>query len=123
MRVKSSAGVAWEMLAATQHPGRPQRGVKMLGVRDDLCRRASVTAPAQGIVGFVIEGDVQHRAEIEIEAEKLEQPSRDVAMPADESRITLIAKLTSVGRFIANKFQSRNPAALLIDGNDGFDPT
>jgi len=123
MRIKSSAGVAWEMLAATQHPGRPQRGVKVLGVRDDLGRRAPVTAPAQGIVSFVIEGDVQHRAKIEIEAEKLEQPSGDVAMTADESRITLIAELTRVRRLIANKFQSRNPASLLIDGDDGFDPT
>jgi hypothetical protein len=43
-------------------------------------------------------------------------------MPADESGITLIAELASVGRLIANKLQAGNPAALLVDRNDGFDP-
>ena len=109
MRIKGSAGVAGEMFAATQDAGRPQRGVEVIGVRDDLCRRAAVTAPAQGIISFVVEGNVQHRAEIEIEAEEPKQPSGDVAMPADESGITLIAELASVRRFIANKSSGAKP--------------
>ena len=44
-------------------------------------------------------------------------------MPADESGIPLIAELASVGRFIANNLQAGNPAALLVDRDDGFDPT
>ena len=95
--------------------------MKCSGILDDLCRRAAVAAPSQGIIGFVVEGNVQHRTEIEIEAEEPKQPSGNVAMPANESRIALIAELAGVGRFVANKLQARNPAALLIDRDDGFD--
>ena len=123
MRVERRGGIAGKMFAAAENPCRAQAAVKGAGLRDDLCRRAAVTAAAQGIFGFVVEGNVQHRAEIEIEAEQPEQPSGDVAMPANESEVALIAELLSVRRFIANKLQARNPAAFLIDRDDGFDPT
>src|SRR2546421_8069849 len=98
MRVRFRTGVTGKMFAATRDSLVAHRVVEHAGVANDLLDGFPITTTAQRIIGVVIEGDVEHRAEIEIESENAEQTSGDVAVPADKIDIVLVAQLLRVRR-------------------------
>ena len=84
------------------------------------CHAAAVTTAAQRIVGLVVEGNVEHRAEVEVEAEQAQQLSGQAAVFGDQARVAALAELLGVGWFVADEAQARHPAAFLVDGDDRF---
>ncbi len=70
MRIHFGGGIAGEMLAAARDALPAQRVVEGAGQAHDLRDIVSVTAAAERIVGFVIERNVEHGTEIEIEPER-----------------------------------------------------
>ena len=113
--------VAGEMLAAACDSALAQGGVEGAGIADGLRDVRSVAAAAQGIVRFVVEGDIEHGAEIEIETEEAQQPRGDGAVPLDQFDAAALPQLLRVGRLVADQAQAGHPAALLVDGDDGLD--
>ena len=71
------------MFAAAGNALCAHRLVKSAGVTHDLLNVFSVTAPPQRIIGIVIEGNIEDRTQIEVEAEEAQQSSSDVAVPGD----------------------------------------
>ena len=109
------------MFAATKHAAGAQRAIEFLRVGNHFRHIAPVAATAQGIVRLVIEGNVEHRAKIEIETEEAENFRRDFAVAANERNIAFIAELLRVGRLLADQTQTRNASTFLIDRDDRFD--
>lgn len=123
MRVEGCGSVTWEMLAATKDTRRAQGSIERFGIFDNLRSSAAVAATSKGVVRFIVEGNVKHRAEIEIEAEQPQQSSSSVTMPTNEPCITPVAELAGVWRLVAEDLQARNPTAFLVNGDDGFGDT
>ena len=71
------------MFAATQNSRSTQGLIKNTGQLDDLCCSGSIAATAQGIVRFIIKGNVEHRAEIEIKTKESQKFSGDATMAFD----------------------------------------
>ena len=90
-------------------------------LRIDLRDVVPVAAPAQRIVRLIIERNIEHRAEIEIEAENAQQPAGDRAVAPDQLEIVLVAELLRVRRLVADQLQPRNAPAFLVDGDDRLD--
>src|ERR1044071_4519026 len=109
------------MFTATSYPLPSQRAIERTGVANDLFGCFPVTTPAQRIVCLVIERNVQNWAQIQIETEKPEQPSCDLAMTTDEIYIIPVAELLSIRRFATDQSKARNAASFLINSNDGLD--
>ena len=61
MRIRFRAGVTGKMFAAARDPLVAHPVVERAGVAHDLLDRFPVTAPAQRIVGVVVERNVEHR--------------------------------------------------------------
>src|SRR5262249_6233776 len=80
----------------------------------------SVAPAAQRVFGVIVEGNVEHRTKIEIEPEKAQQTSGDVAVAPDQIDIVFIAQLLRVRRFASDAPQSRDAPAFLIDCNRGL---
>ena len=99
----------------------PQRFVERAGEPHHLLDVRAVAAAAQRIVRFVVEGNVEHRAEIEIEAEEPQQASGDLAVAPNECDVVLLAQLLRVRRLVADQPQPRNAAAFLVDRDDRLD--
>src|SRR2546422_7766980 len=109
------------MFAATGDSLPAHGVVECTGVAHNLLDRSSVTAAAKGIVGVVIERDIEHRAKIEIETENAQQPSGDVTVTTDKIDIVLVAELLRIRRLVADETQTRNATAFLVDRDDRFD--
>ena len=109
------------MLTAGEYTRGLHGAVKDAGHLNDLIRSGAVAAPAKGVISLVVKGDVEHRTEIEIESEKPQKLPCECAMPRDQDRISLLAKLPGIGRFVAQELESRDPPSLLVDGDDRLD--
>jgi hypothetical protein len=79
---------------------------------------SAVTAAAQGVVSFVIKGNVEDRAEIEVESENAQELSGDFTMSSDECNIVLISQLLGIGWFTSDQSQSGDASSFLIDRDD-----
>jgi len=121
MGIQSGACVAGEVFAAAHHAGRAQAAIEGAGKRDDLCGTASIASAAERVVGLVVEGNVEHRAQIEIESEESEQASGDEAVLRNEGRIALVPELLCVGRFVSDEPEPRNAPPFLVDRDDWLD--
>src|SRR5215468_2708787 len=106
------------MFAAARDPLLSHRFVKCPSVSDDLLYGLAVATAAQRIVSIIIKGDVENGAQIQIESEKPQQTTGDIAVAPDQIDIIFISELLRVRRFVADQAQSRNATALLIDGDD-----
>jgi hypothetical protein len=95
--------------------------VEDAGHGDDLIGCRAVAAAAEGVVGLIIEGNVEDRAEIEIEAEDPKELSGQLSMAGDEFEISLVAELAGVGRLVAEELETRYTASFLVDGDDRLD--
>ncbi len=121
MRITGSRGVSGEVLAAGEDAGRLESLVEDPCHGDDLIGRRAIAAAAEGVVGLIIEGNVEDRAEVEIETEDPQKLSCNLPMTGDELEISLVAELAGVGRLVAEKLETRNPSTLLVDGDDRLD--
>src|SRR5262245_21792088 len=109
------------MFTTTGDPLPSQRDVERTGVSNDLLDCFPITSTPQGIVCVVIERNVQHGTQVEIESEKAEQPAGDVTVMANEFDVVLVAQLLSVRRLVADQPETRNAPSFLIDCNDRLD--
>ena len=91
MRIYRRGRVAGKMFAATQDPLLAKRVVKRAGQPNDLFDVLAITTPAQRIIRVIIEGNVQHRTEIEIEPEDAQELSSDFPVPPNECNIVAVA--------------------------------
>src|SRR6266568_3177061 len=111
------------MFAAAGDPLPAHGLIKRTGIAHNLFDIFSVTPAMQRVFGVVIEGNVEHWTKIEIEPEKAQQPSGDVAVAPDQIDLLLIAQLLRVRRFVSDAPQPRHASAFLIDCDDGLDVT
>src|SRR6476620_182766 len=109
------------MFAAAADPLPAHGLIERTGVAHNLFHIFPVTPAVQRVFSVIIEGNVEHRTKIEIEPEKAQQTSRDVAVAPDQIDIVLLAQLLRVRRFVSDAPQSRNAPAFLIDRNNGLD--
>ena len=119
--VESGGGVAGEVLAATEDAGAAEGVVEGSGELDDLGDVGAVAAAFDGVVGFVVEGDVEDGAQVEVEPEEAEEVAGESAVPGDEVDVAFLAKLLGVGGFVPDFAEAGDAAAFLVDGDDGFD--
>ena len=121
MRIDArGARVTGKMLAATQDTLLAHGAVECPGVTDD---GVDVEAPGpvlQRIVDVVAKGNIEHRREVEIKAEKPQDFARKRAVPLDQAQVALLAQLFRARRLRAAFLQARDPSALLVDGDDGL---
>src|ERR1700756_3659030 len=109
------------MFAAAGDPLLAHGLIKRTGIAHNLLDVFSIASAAQGILSVLIERNVEHGTKIQIESEKAQQTSGDVAVAADEIDIVFITQLLRVWRFVSDAPQSRYAPAFLIDRNDGLD--
>src|SRR5882724_10220442 len=109
------------MFAAAADPLPAHGLIKRTGVAHNLFDIFSVTPAVQRILSVIIERNVEHRTKIEIEPEKAQQTSGNVAVAPDQIDIVLLAQLLRVRWFVSDPPQSRHAPTFLIDCNDGLD--
>src|SRR6266404_475207 len=119
--VCSCSRVTGEMFAAARDPLPSHSGIEYTSIAHDLLDIFSVAPAAQRILSVIIKGDVQHRTKIQIEPEKAQQTSGDLAMAPNQVEVILVAQLLRARRLTANQAQSRHTPAFLVDGNDRLD--
>ena len=110
------------MFSAAKNPALQERVVECTGEPNDLVYCRSVAPAAKRIICLIIEGDIQHGTQIEIEPEQPEQLAGQRPMESDEWFLVFLPELLSAGRLIANQPESRNPASFLINRNDRLSP-
>lgn len=108
------------MLATTEDAGGTKPVIKGTRLGNDLGDGTPIAAAFQGIISFVIKGDIEDGAEIEIEAKEPEKPACDIAMPPDQVEIVTVTELLRIGRLVPDELETGDAATLLINGDDGF---
>ncbi len=63
------------MFAAARDPLGAEGVVESAGQPNDFADVAPVAAAAERVVGFVVEGNIEDGAEIEVESEEAEEPA------------------------------------------------
>src|SRR2546423_1076274 len=109
------------MLSAAQDPLAAQAVIKGACETNHLLDALPIATSAEGIVRIVIERNVEHRAEVEVEPEKTKQPAGDLAMLPDKGNVVAIAELLRIRRLVPDQPQPGNATALLVDRDDRFD--
>src|SRR5437762_12115653 len=109
------------MFTAAADPLPAHGLIKRTRIAHNLFDIFSVTPAVQRVFSVIIERNVEHRTKIEIESEKAQQTSGDVAVAPDQIDIVLFAQLLRVRRFASDAPQSRHASAFLIDRNNGLD--
>src|SRR4249919_3571817 len=101
------------MFAAAGDPLLAHGFIKRTCIAHNLLNVFSVTPAVQRVFGVIIEGNVEHRTKIEIESEKAQQTTGDVAVAPNQIDIILVPQLLRVRRFVSDAPQSRNASAFL----------
>ena len=109
------------MFSAGEDAGPAEPVIEGARLGDDLLHISAVAAATKRIVGLVIVGDVENGAQIEVESEDPQQPACDVAVFSDKIEIIAVSELLGVRGLVPDQLQPRNPAALLVDGDDRLD--
>ena len=121
VRVDVGGAVGGEVLAAAEDALFAEGAVEEAGVGDDFLGVAAIAAAFEGIIGLVVVGNIEHRAEVEIEAEQAQEFAGEAAVLGDEGGIAFFAKGLGVRGFVADEAKAGDAAALLVDGDEGFD--
>src|SRR5438552_1855188 len=121
MCIDRGGGIAREVLAAAGNTGSAERVIKRFGVFDYFLRGLPVTTTTQRIVRIVVEGNVEHGTEIEIESERAKEAAGNIAVAANQLEVPLVVQLLRIGRLVPDQTQPRHAAALLINGNNWLD--
>ena len=93
------------MFAAAGDPLPAHRVIERASIADNLFDVFSVAPAVQRVFGVIIERNVEHRTKIQIESEKAEQTSGDIAVTAYQTDIVLFAQLLRVRRFVSDASQ------------------
>src|SRR4029453_13239023 len=109
------------MFAAAGDPLLPHRLIERTGIAHNLLDGFSVAPAVQRVFGVIVKRNVEHGTKIQIESEKAQQTSGDVAVAPDQIYIVLIAQLLRVRGFVSDATKSRNAPAFLVDCNDRLD--
>ena len=109
------------MFAAAQNPLLAQRVVERARQSDDLFDGLAVAATPQRIIGFIVEGNVEHRTEIEIEPEDAQQLAGNFPVAPNECNIVPVAQLLRIRRLVPDQPQARDAASFLVDRDDRLD--
>ena len=121
MGIALGGAVAGEVFGAGEDALGAHGTVEHAGVVDDLLGVFAPAAAFEGVVGGVVVGDVEDRAEVEVEAEEAENLAGEFAVLFDEVGVAFVAKSLGVGRFLADESEAGDAAAFLVDGDEGFD--
>ena len=119
VRIERCAGISGEVFAAGEDPLVAQCVVEEAGIADDLCRGVPVAASAEGVIGLIVEGDVEDGAEVEVESEDPQEFAGDGSVLLDQGGVITVSELIGVWRFVADEFEARDASSFLIDGDDG----
>ena len=87
VRIDTRVGIAREMLAAAEHTLLAHGAVEGPGIARHGGGVMTVGAVAERVVGFVIEGDIEHGREVEIEAEEPEQVAGQRAVALNQADV------------------------------------
>ena len=87
MGINVRRSVGGKVLAASENAAAAKSAIKCSGKVNDLVRICAVAATFQGVVRVVVIGNIQHRAKVQIEAEKSQQFSRQSAVLLDQFAI------------------------------------
>lgn len=123
MRVARTTRIAGKMFAAGKDARALQGIIEGPCIVDHLRWIISVAAAAQGIVRVVVEGDIEHGAEIEIEPEHAQEPSGNITMLSNEREVSAITELIRIGRLVADEFQAGDTSTFLVDRDNRLDVT
>jgi hypothetical protein len=123
VRIDGRSRVTRKVLAAGEDTLRAKTLQERLGVARDLPGASSPGAPAQRVLGLVVEGNIEDGAQVEIETEQPQQLPRRPAVTLDEFGIAHVAQLNRVRRLLAEFLEPGDPASLLVDRDDRLDRT
>ena len=110
-----------EMLTAAGDSFRAHRFVERARQFHDLAYVAPVATTSERVIGFVVEGNVEDRAKIEVKAKEPERPPGNFAVPPVVLYVALIALLLCTRRLLPDQAQTRDATAFLIDRDDRLD--
>ena len=85
VRIEPGESIAGKMFAAGKNPFGGHRRAEGLGIGDGFLDAAAVATAAQRIVGLIVEGNVEHRAQVEVEAEQAQQLAGQRAVAGDQA--------------------------------------
>ena len=120
VRVLAGHRISGKVLAAAEDAAATERVVELTRQRDHLSHAPPVAAAAERVRCLVVEGDIEHGAEIEVEPEEPQQAGGQVAVPPHEGRVALVAELLCVWGLLADQPEPRHAAPFLIDGDHGL---
>ena len=83
MCIGSCSGVTGKMFTAAGDPLPPHCFIERTCVSNNLIDAFPVAPAAQRVLGVIVKGNVQHGTKIEIEPEKAQQTSSDIAVSPD----------------------------------------
>lgn len=118
--VESRRGVAGKVFSATENAGGAKAIIEGAGFLNHLGHIAAIASAPERVVSFIIEGNIEHGTEVEVESEQAEDASGDVSVATYESEVPAVAELLGVGGLVADELESGNSPAFLIDGDDRF---
>ena len=96
------------MFSATENAVFAEGVIKCAGVPYHLLDIVTVTTPAQGIIGIIIEGNVENRTEVHVESKHPQQPRRDLPVLADQPEVAFVPELIRIRRLVAELDGSAN---------------
>src|ERR1044072_2094859 len=102
MRIHGCGRITGEMFATTENALFAHPLIERARQPLDLFDIFAIAAAAQRVVRLVIEGNVEHRAKIEVESEETQKAACDISVPPDESNVVPVPQLLGVWRLVAN---------------------
>src|SRR5207302_6871655 len=112
---------AREMLAAARDFFLAQAVVERSGELIYLLDTCSIAAAAQRIIRVVVERNIEHRAEVEIESENAKESAGHATVAAHKLGVIFFPKLLRIRRLVADDFEPRDASAFLVDRDDRLD--
>jgi hypothetical protein len=80
--------------------------VEQACVSNDFGGSVSVTTSAKRVISFVVERNIEDRAEVEVEAKNAQQFAGDGAVALDEFGGVSVAKLVCVRRLVTDELEA-----------------
>ena len=118
MGVGQGASAGREMLGAGGDAAFAHPAVPLAGVVDDFLRVAAPAAAAEGILEARVVVEVEHRGEVQVEAEQAELVAGENAAAGGKQRVVLGGEGVGRGQGRGDFLGAGDPAAFLVDRED-----